>query len=311
MIKFQKVFRKLSDQMKRYFQTISRNNYENGVKKRRVFQPIEDTLTGGRQSSSSNSFIADQIECKEEEKEEENVDSAIKNFLITAEGENSAFVSTPSHSSQAVSAAIDSTLFDPKLFLMTEEQREYASSLPKGKWIEKSNLLMKLSSSIDNETRNKGIITFDLDGTIITTKSGKTFPKDNKDWKLFDSIIPSILQSAYQEGYCLAIISNQKGNEQVKERKELEEKLDSILSILNVPIDIICSHLDDIYRKPRTGMWEFLYETRWKNFPLISSFTKDNCFYIGDAAGRPVYGGKKKDFSDTDYKFALNLGITV
>lgn len=31
--------------------------------------------------------------------------------------------------------------------------------------------------------------------------------------------------------------------------------------------------------------------------------------YVGDAAGRPKCGTRKKDFSDTDFKFALNLGI--
>jgi DNA 3'-phosphatase len=305
--------------MKRYFQTISRNNYENGVKKRRVFQPLEESssVNSGRQPSSSqssnSSFIADQIECKEDD---ENI-SNLNESLITSEKSSSVTDSSYSSVSASVTSAPTSfltcvsPLFDTSSFLITEEQREYSRSVPKGRWIERSNLLIKLSSSIDNETRNKGIVTLDLDGTLIVTKSGKTFPADNKDWKLFNSVVPSVLQEAYQEGYSLAIISNQKGNEQIKERKELEEKLDTILSILEVPIDIICSHNDDIYRKPRTGMWEFLYEARWKNFPSVSSFTKENCFYIGDAAGRPVYGGRKKDFSDTDYKFALNLGITV
>jgi len=32
-------------------------------------------------------------------------------------------------------------------------------------------------------------------------------------------------------------------------------------------------------------------------------------FYVGDAAGRPASGGRKKDFSDSDYKFGVNIGI--
>lgn len=31
--------------------------------------------------------------------------------------------------------------------------------------------------------------------------------------------------------------------------------------------------------------------------------------YVGDAAGRPAQGSKKKDFSTSDRLFALNLGI--
>jgi hypothetical protein len=33
-------------------------------------------------------------------------------------------------------------------------------------------------------------------------------------------------------------------------------------------------------------------------------------FYCGDAAGRPAGNGRKKDFTDTDRKFALNVGLT-
>lgn len=33
--------------------------------------------------------------------------------------------------------------------------------------------------------------------------------------------------------------------------------------------------------------------------------------YVGDAAGRPAVGKRKKDFSDSDLKFALNAGAEV
>jgi hypothetical protein len=33
--------------------------------------------------------------------------------------------------------------------------------------------------------------------------------------------------------------------------------------------------------------------------------------YVGDAAGRPKEGTRGKDFADSDYKLALNLGIKV
>lgn len=34
-----------------------------------------------------------------------------------------------------------------------------------------------------------------------------------------------------------------------------------------------------------------------------------NSFYCGDAAGRKATAGRKKDFTDSDLKFALNVGI--
>ena len=52
----------------------------------------------------------------------------------------------------------------------------------------------------------------------------------------------------------------------------------------------------DEYRKPETGMWDFYTKNRNVNY--------DESFYVGDAAGR------KKDFSDSDLKFAENIGIT-
>lgn len=37
----------------------------------------------------------------------------------------------------------------------------------------------------------------------------------------------------------------------------------------------------------------------------------DESIYVGDAAGRPEHGTRKKDFSDSDLKFAVNLGVKV
>ena len=36
----------------------------------------------------------------------------------------------------------------------------------------------------------------------------------------------------------------------------------------------------------------------------------EQSFYCGDAAGRPATKNKEKDFSDSDLKFAHNIGIT-
>lgn len=52
-------------------------------------------------------------------------------------------------------------------------------------------------------------------------------------------------------------------------------------------------------------MWE--YFTNNLNDGIKVSL-KDS-FYCGDAAGRPKTALRPKDFSDTDLKFALNVGI--
>lgn len=46
-----------------------------------------------------------------------------------------------------------------------------------------------------------------------------------------------------------------------------------------------------------------------KNFNSDVSIDMKKSFYCGDAAGRPKVGSKPKDFSDSDLKFALNIGV--
>jgi Polynucleotide kinase 3 phosphatase len=45
-----------------------------------------------------------------------------------------------------------------------------------------------------------GYIAFDMDGTIITTKSGKAFPVDGSDWKFWDSSVPEVMRKHHKEG---------------------------------------------------------------------------------------------------------------
>lgn len=45
-----------------------------------------------------------------------------------------------------------------------------------------------------------GYIAFDMDGTIITTKSGKAFPVDGSDWKFWDPSVPDVMRKHHKEG---------------------------------------------------------------------------------------------------------------
>eukprot|EP01041_Mallomonas_annulata_P009924 gene9924-20637_t len=161
----------------------------------------------------------------------------------------------------------------------------------------------------DNIKEKSTVIGFDLDGTLITTKSGKKFAVDKNDWKLLCPAIPDVLKELYDSGHYLVIISNQNGISQGHSTTEdLQNKVDQIISKLGVPIDFICSFQKDIYRKPRTGSWDFVLEKQMSKVIPSSEFLH-RCIYVGDAAGRPKQGTKSKDFSATDLKFALNLGI--
>lgn len=61
------------------------------------------------------------------------------------------------------------------------------------------------------------IAAFDLDGTLIVTKSGKRFAKDDSDWQWFHpSRVPGKLAELLADEYLLVLFSNQNGIEKGK-----------------------------------------------------------------------------------------------
>ncbi len=68
-------------------------------------------------------------------------------------------------------------------------------------------------------------------------------------------------------------------------------------------MQVFLSTAEDSYRKPGTAMWE-LFNSKFNGKMKLDM---NKSFYCGDAAGRK--DAKHKDFSDSDYKFALNAGL--
>lgn len=151
-----------------------------------------------------------------------------------------------------------------------------------------SHIVGNFKINNDDVNRNK-IAGFDLDNTIIKTKSGKKFPKDHTDWIFLHPNVIHKINQLYNDGFKIVIISNQKN---LKNINEWKQKIIDICNILNVNLDIYVSLFDDKYRKPKVGLW----------IEYINFFTSDT-FYCGDACGRI------NDHNDTDFKFALNLKI--
>jgi bifunctional polynucleotide phosphatase/kinase len=147
-----------------------------------------------------------------------------------------------------------------------------------------------------NHTYVKSFAGFDLDSTLIKTKSGKTFPINNTDWTLlFDSISDKLKSIKNQT---IIIFSNQMGvSKGHTTEKDILEKIKDIQKKLNIPFIFLASKEDDIYRKPRIGMLDYIENI------LHFKFEKKLSFYVGDMAGR------KKDKTDSDRKFALNIGV--
>lgn len=150
------------------------------------------------------------------------------------------------------------------------------------------------------------IASFDLDSTLIKTKSGNVFPLSLDDWIPLYSNIKSKLLKLIELGYYIVIFTNQK---KLNDKSVIlfSNKIKSIMSFLGIHNNkyaYYISYGSNKFRKPMTGMFDTFLHTN-----NISSIHK-NSFYCGDAGGRVFIGSnRKKDHSITDYYFALNIKL--
>lgn len=188
---------------------------------------------------------------------------------------------------------------------------------------------------------------FDLDDTLIKTKSGKEFPEDADDWEWFAPNVIDILSDYSKKGYNIVIISNQDGVCKGKVNLiELEIKLRNIYSILSkqdIFITVLMATHNDHYKKPLTGLWNVLADlaglpvptitlgqlSMMPHIPLLEDSTcrkpvTYESFFCGDSAGRPkgwlaelaninkIPKPVKKnaeDMSNCDRDFAFNISV--
>lgn len=188
--------------------------------------------------------------------------------------------------------------------------KEKASELPFGsKWSEDESLIVLTPKKPESASEQYGskIAAFDMDSTLIATKSGRTFPTGRSDWKWLYEQIPKKLQELHKNGYKVVVFTNQGGVESGNSDPEsLKGKVIDIIKEVQVPLYVVIATATDLYRKPATGMWDYFVETLNDGVQV----DKTQSVYVGDAAGRPAgEGKKKKDHSCVDRKFAHNIGL--
>ncbi len=155
-----------------------------------------------------------------------------------------------------------------------------------------------------NKSGTTKVAGFDMDNTLIVTKSGKTFPKDRDDWKIKYSVIKQKLKDLENDGYTLCLFTNQMGIAKKKTKKEdIEYKIKHIIKELGVKMNYFIAEDDNNMRKPMIGMWDLMKTT------LGIKPNKQKSFFVGDMAGRPKRKGFKKDRNNSDRNFAENIGI--
>ena len=155
------------------------------------------------------------------------------------------------------------------------------------------------------EGRDK-VASFDIDNTIIATKSGKRFATGKliskfrlahflpqylssfidvgaQDWQFLDKSIPPKLKELNDTGYRVVFITNQAGIEKGNVKfAELKTKFEAIISELDIPVYIFIATGETHFRKPSTEIWKFFLE----NCNQSVKVNMTDSFYVGDAAGR-------------------------
>ena len=163
----------------------------------------------------------------------------------------------------------------------------------------------------------KKLLSFDLDDTLTvsffekkkTDKSKNDEKEEKKEVKYTFSFdinkIKSKLDEYQKNNYVFALFSNQNGISlgHIKE-SDFEEKIDKIFTNdLKYPFATIFAKDKDYYRKPSPGMLEFFKKYFNENIEL----DLNDCIFVGDAAGRKKSEKyPRNDFSNSDYKFAIN-----
>lgn len=122
--------------------------------------------------------------------------------------------------------------------------------------IDSSALLVYTAKGVKSSNK---IAAFDMDGTLIKTKSGKVHPVDTKDWQIAFPCIPLKLKEQMEQGFKIVIMSNQApvGTGRVNV-EDFKKKIKSIVEKLQLPIQVFIATGRGFYRKPAIGMWEVL-----------------------------------------------------
>ncbi|KAF2078327.1 hypothetical protein CYY_000311 [Polysphondylium violaceum] len=176
-----------------------------------------------------------------------------------------------------------------------------------GKWVKLLNGSV-ITYSSEPLSRTK-VASFDMDSTLIETKSGKTFPTSADDWVWWNKCVPDRLKQLHKDGYQVVIFTNQGGiktgsQHSAAKATQIQTKISNLQKELGIPLMTFIACADDINRKPSRKMWDLMID----DYATVQVNHAES-FYCGDAAGRPAKDGRKADFSAGDLGFAKTVGI--
>ncbi len=133
---------------------------------------------------------------------------------------------------------------------------------------------------------------FDFDWTLVKPKGNRKFPRSVGDWEWLFPSVQEKLRALHHDGYMIVLFTNQSKNWKFSQIQEVTVALQ-----LGGPVHVYAAFSKEHHYKPNPFMFHQL--------ELNSSvpIDKEQSFFVGDALGRP------DDFSDSDRRFAENIGI--
>lgn len=208
----------------------------------------------------------------------------------------------------AVASTSDSTLKRTRTSSAAAPTTAAASVAPAAdvdRWesLDAGRLLIFTAKGVKASDRIAG---YDIDGTIIKTRSGNVFPKNPEDWQIAFAEVPGKLREHLRNGYKLVFFTNQAGMSSGRtDKRAWQTKLERIVQQLNVPVQVFVATSSSIYRKPKTGMWDTLKAGHNDGVRI----DRQRSWFVGDAAGRAALGKRRKDHSLADRLFGANIDV--
>ncbi|CRH00727.1 bifunctional polynucleotide phosphatase/kinase, putative [Plasmodium relictum] len=204
-------------------------------------------------------------------------------------------------------------------------------NLPNKKWnIVEDSLVYRIVKDKEDKIYKK-IYSFDLDNTLILSRTYFKPAQNEHDYIFYSDNVIDFLKKKYSENYKIIIFSNQKGVSTGKiSLLNIINRVDDVIEKIGIPLECYLALRNDKYRKPRIGMYNFAKQNNNNEIEEI--------IYVGDNANRTyddnfkrlyinhlkyiyaknnvkvdideIYKKLKKDYTDTDLKFALNINAT-
>jgi bifunctional polynucleotide phosphatase/kinase len=158
---------------------------------------------------------------------------------------------------------------------------------------------------------------YDLDGTLIVSKSGRRWAADADDWVWAHPLVPTCIQARRELGVVVTIVSNQSD---WTRGPQARGKIESVLEALDKelgwrPIALIATNpsrkskaapTTDPYRKPARSLYDVLLKhlgASYEDMSTLPAFVT----MCGDAAG-PTDSCLAYRWADSDRVFADNIG---